>query len=187
MNKPRIATRKLTELALLTAAALVLGYVEYLIPISGVPGVKLGLSNMVLLYAVALLDKRNACLLMILKVGLSGLLFGGFSAMIYSFAGGVLSLAVMLLLYSIKGMSLIGVSVGGALAHNIGQILVAACVVGFRSILFYVPILMIAAVIAGILTGVTAKLLVAILSKRKDGQETIKETKRDDKAEKDEK
>lgn len=62
MNKPRIATRKLTELALLTAAALVLGYVEYLIPISGVPGVKLGLSNMVLLYAVALLDKRNACL-----------------------------------------------------------------------------------------------------------------------------
>ena len=95
----------IAKLGLLTAVALVLGYVEHLLPITGIPGVKLGLANTVLLYALYLLDIPSAILLMILKVGLSGLLFGGVAAMLYSFAGGVVSLLVMILARRMKGIS----------------------------------------------------------------------------------
>ena len=112
--------KRIAELGLLTAVALVLGYLESLLPIVGIPGVKLGLANTVLLYALYLLDVKSAALLMVLKVGLSGLLFGGPAAMLYSFAGGLLSLAVMLLVRRLKGIGVVGVSVCGAAAHNIG-------------------------------------------------------------------
>jgi heptaprenyl diphosphate synthase len=94
---------------------------------------------------------------MLLKVGLSGLLFGGFSAMIYSFAGGVLSLAVMILVKKARGVSVIGVSVCGAAAHNIAQTAVACAVVGVRAALAYLPLLLLAALVTGALNGVIAK------------------------------
>ena len=147
----------IAKLGLLTAVALVLGYVEHLLPITGIPGVKLGLANTVLLYALYLLDVPSAILLMILKVGLSGLLFGGVAAMLYSFAGGVVSLIVMILARRMKGLSVVGVSVLGAAAHNIAQLAVACFVVETRAILAYLPVLLVSAAITGVLTGLVAR------------------------------
>ena len=147
----------IAKLGLLTAVALVLGYVEHLLPITGIPGVKLGLANTVLLYALYLLDIPSAILLMILKVGLSGLLFGGIAAMLYSFAGGVVSLIVMILARRMKSLSVVGVSVLGAAAHNVAQLAVACFVVETRAILAYLPVLLLSAAITGLLTGLVAR------------------------------
>jgi heptaprenyl diphosphate synthase len=165
MSGKKTDVNTVTRLGILTAVALVLGYVEHLIPITAIPGIKLGLANTVLLYALYLMDTKSAVLLMILKVGLSGVLFGGVAAMLYSFAGGVLSLIVMILIKRTKGVSVIGVSVFGAAAHNIGQMIVACFVVETRAILAYLPVLLAAAVVTGILTGVIAKYTIRGLGK----------------------
>lgn len=173
----------IAKLGLLTAVALVLGYVEHLLPITGIPGVKLGLANTVLLYALYLLDIPSAILLMILKVGLSGLLFGGVAAMLYSFAGGVVSLLVMILARRMKGLSVVGVSVLGAAAHNIAQLAVACFVVETRAILAYLPVLLLSAAITGVLTGLVARYtfrgLTATTAKESNsGNQKPKETQR---------
>ena len=145
------------KLGLLTAVALVLGYFEHLLPITGIPGVKLGLANTVLLYALYLLDIPSAVLLMMLKVGLSGLLFGGPAAMLYSFAGGVVSLLIMIAARRMRGVSVVGVSVLGALSHNVAQLTVACFVVETRAVLAYLPVLLLAAAVTGTLTGIIAR------------------------------
>lgn len=163
MNK-RWGASAIAKLGLLTAVALVLGYIEHLLPVTGIPGVKLGLANTVLLYALYLLDVPSAILLMLLKVGLSGLLFGGAAAMLYSFAGGVVSLAVMILARKAKGLSIVGVSVLGATAHNAAQMAVACFVVETRAILAYLPVLLLAAAVTGVLTGIIARYVMRGLS-----------------------
>lgn len=165
-------TRGIARFGLLTAMALMLGYFERFIPIApGIPGIKLGLANTVLLYGVYLMDAKSAWLLMCAKVLLSGFLFAGLSGMLYSFAGGILSLAAMLLLHRINGVSPIGVSVGGAVCHNIGQIAMACMVVQSRAVLSYLPVLMISAIVTGVLTGVMAKYAMAGLVKAGYGKE----------------
>ena len=156
MNR-RWSASAVAKLGLLTAVAIVLGYFEYLLPVTGIPGVKLGLANTVLLYALYLIDLPSAILLMFLKVGLSGLLFGGPAAMLYSLAGGVLSLVVMILARKSKGLSIVGVSVLGAVSHNVAQMVVACFVVETRAILAYLPILLFAAAVTGTLTGLIAR------------------------------
>ncbi len=156
MNR-RWSASVVAKLGLLTAVAIVLGYFEYLLPVTGIPGVKLGLANTVLLYALYLIDVPSAILLMFLKVGLSGLLFGGPAAMLYSLAGGVLSLVVMILARKSKGLSIVGVSVLGAVSHNVAQMVVACFVVESRAILAYLPILLFAAAVTGTLTGLIAR------------------------------
>ncbi len=153
----RWSASAIAKLGLLTAVALVLGYVEYLLPVTGIPGVKLGLANTVLLYGLYLMDVPSAIALMVLKVGLSGLLFGGPAAMLYSFAGGVLSLIVMIFARRLRGVSVVGVSVLGAVAHNVAQMAVACFVVGTRAILAYLPVLLAAAAVTGTLTGLIAR------------------------------
>ena len=156
MNR-RWSASVVAKLGLLTAVAIVLGYFEYLLPVTGIPGVKLGLANTVLLYALYLIDVPSAILLMFLKVGLSGLLFGGPAAMLYSLAGGVLSLIVMIIARKSKGLSIVGVSVLGAVSHNVAQMVVACFVVETRAILAYLPILLFAAAVTGTLTGLIAR------------------------------
>jgi heptaprenyl diphosphate synthase len=148
MNR-RWSASVVAKLGLLTAVAIVLGYFEYLLPVTGIPGVKLGLANTVLLYALYLIDVPSAILLMFLKVGISGLL--------YSLAGGVLSLIVMILARKSRGLSIVGVSVLGAVSHNIAQMVVACFVVETRAILAYLPILLFAAAVTGTLTGLIAR------------------------------
>jgi len=158
-------TKSITRLSILLTVALVLGYFENLIPLNAsIPGVKLGLSNTVLLYAIYMINDKSSFVLMILKVALSGMLFAGVSGAIYSFAGGLLSLIMMLIFKRIPDVSIIGVSIIGAVFHNIGQISVASLVIENRYIFFYLPVLLISAVITGIVTGIIAKNVLKSLS-----------------------
>lgn len=156
-----LSARSIAMFGLLTAIALVLGYIESFIPITqGIPGVKLGLSNTVLLYALYVSGSAaGAWLLMVLKVVLSGLLYAGVQAMIYSFAGGILSLLVMMLIKRVPGVSIVGVSICGAVAHNVGQIVAASLVVTLPALVLlrYFGILLVCALVTGLLTGIVAK------------------------------
>lgn len=153
-----MTAKRIAQFGLLTAAALVLGWVERMIPIApGVPGIKLGLGNTVLLYAIYMMGAGEATLLMVIKVLLSGFMFSSLSGIMYSFAGGILSLAVMLLIKRIPYANIIVVSVAGAVAHNMGQIIVASVFVLSRAVLGYIPVLLVSGVITGLLTGIVAK------------------------------
>ena len=146
---------------LLTSLMLVFGFIERQFPLPvPVPGIKLGLANSVLLYALYMLGIRQSVVLMLLKSLMSWLIYMNLSAMLYSFAGGVLSVAAMILVSRMKGVSPIGVSALGAVFFNIGQILMAAWVLGTpQLIVTYLPVLMVSGVLTGILTGVIAKLV----------------------------
>ena len=146
---------------LLTSLMLVFGFIERQFPLPvPVPGIKLGLANSVLLYALYMLGIRQSIVLMLLKSLMSWLIYMNLSAMLYSFAGGVLSLTAMILVSRVKGVSPIGVSALGAVFFNIGQILMAAWVLGTpQLIVTYLPVLMVSGVLTGILTGVIAKLV----------------------------
>ena len=146
---------------LLTSLMLVFGFIERQFPLPvPVPGIKLGLANSVLLYALYMLGIRQSIVLMLLKSLMSWLIYMNLSAMLYSFTGGVLSVAAMILVSRMKGVSPIGVSALGAVFFNIGQILMAAWVLGTpQLIVTYLPVLMVSGVLTGILTGVIAKLV----------------------------
>lgn len=160
-------TKNLARFAILTALALVLGYVEFLIPIApAVPGIKLGLGNTVLLYAVYMATPVESALLMFCKVFLSSLLFGGgFSAMLYSLAGGILSLAVMLILVRVPKIGVIGVSACGAICHNIGQIAMASLMLGVGAVWAYFPVLVLSGLVMGPATGLVAKSVFSALGR----------------------
>ncbi len=157
-NKSMFGTYQITLSALLVAIMLVLGYIESLLPAASVPGIKLGLSNGVLIFAVYMLGIPLSYILMILKVVLSGLLFGGVSAMMYAMAGGLTSLTCMILLSRAKGISPITVSMVGGVTHNIGQVAMAFLVLSSpEQLLYYLAILMLVGLACGALTGIAAK------------------------------
>ena len=148
---------------LLVAMMLILGYVETLlqglVP-TGIPGIKLGISNGVLLFALYMMDVRSALIMMVLKVGLSGLLFGNPMTMLFALCGGALSLAGMIPLSRVKGINIITVSMVGAVLHNVGQIIAAAFVMSEVSpaiLLRYLAVLMAIALVTGAATGILAR------------------------------
>lgn len=154
-----MSTRRLTMNALLLSIALVLGFVESLLPVvPGVPGIKLGLSNVVLLFALYTFGPANAFILMIMKVLLSGLLFGGVSAMMYGLAGGILSMLGMSLLRKAPGVGMVGVSITGAVLHNAGQVGLAMLILQTDMLLYYLAILCLVGIGTGMLTGIAASL-----------------------------
>ena len=151
--------RRIALSGLLTSLMLVFGLIERQFPLPiAVPGVKLGLANSVLLYSLYMLDIRQSVVLMLLKALLSWLIYMSLSAMLYSLAGGVLSLIAMILVMRIKGVSVIGVSALGAVFFNVGQILAAMLVLNTPQLLLtYLPVLMISGVVTGVLTGMVAQ------------------------------
>ena len=113
-----------------TALALMFSYIETMIPIQfGVPGIKLGFANIMIVIMLYKSSAKEALLLSIVRIMLSGFLFGNLSSILYSIAGGVLSLEIMTLLKKQGGFSVIGVSVAGGVSHNVGQLIVAMLVV----------------------------------------------------------
>ena len=158
-------TKKLTISALLVALAMILSYVEVLIPFNfGIPGIKLGLANLVVVVALYLLNARQALMISVVRILLVSFTFGNMAALLYSITGGLLSFAVMVL-RRIKGLSTMSVSVAGGISHNIGQILVAVFVVKNLNLLFYLPVLMIAGIITGLLIGLVAGLIIPSVRK----------------------
>ncbi len=152
-------TKRLSLAALLVTVMLMLGYVESLIP-TGVPGVKLGLSNSVLILVIVWLGIPWAVGLMLVKVLLSAFLFSGVGAMLYALAGGVLSLTAMCVLYRAKGFSLVTVAIAGAVMHNVGQVAMAMLVLGAEKLVYYMGVLMLVGIVTGFVTGSVARALV---------------------------
>lgn len=140
-----------------TALALIFSYIETLIPFQfGVPGIKLGLANLVIVIFLYKTSLKEAMLLSVTRIIIAGFIFGNMFSIIYSIAGGVLSLLIMAALKKQKSFSVIGVSMAGAVSHNAGQLIVAMIVVETYQIGFYLPVLLIAGVITGALTGIIA-------------------------------
>lgn len=152
-------TKRLTTIALLSAAAFVLSWIDSLIPVSGVlPGAKLGLANLSVLAALYLLGTGAGGVLCLVKIFLSTVLFGNAFSFFYSLAGGLLSFLVMLLLK--KRCSVVFVSVLGGMFHNLGQLLVAAVVLETAGLLGYLPVLLLCGLGAGCAVGVAGGLLI---------------------------
>lgn len=153
-------TKRLVLLSMLTAVAMILSYVESLLPSVGIPGVKMGLANIAVIFALFRFGWKEAAALSLVRVVLVSLLFGSVGTMLYSLAGAVLSLAVMALLRRIDRFSTVGISVAGGVAHNAGQILMAMLILQTKQLLGYLPVLAVAGIAGGVLTGLAAALLI---------------------------
>lgn len=147
------------------ALALVAGYVEQLIPINlGVPGIKLGLANIVTMVLLYTMGIRAASGITAIRILLAGILFGTGFSIVYSAAGAVLSILIMTALKSTRQFSYISVSVAGGVFHNVGQILVAILVLETSALVYYLPVLILSGLIAGIVIGILSGLLMKRLT-----------------------
>ena len=158
----RSVTQKVALMGLCTALALVLSYVELLLPplFVAVPGIKLGLPNILIIFFLYRFGLRSAATVSLVRIALVALLFGNTMTLAYSLAGAVLSLAIMTLLKKMNFLSTIGVSVAGGVSHNVGQILVAMLLLGTAELGYYLIVLAITGTIAGILIGLCGGILI---------------------------
>lgn len=161
----KIMAKKTALLGMLVALAFVLSYIETLIPVNlGIPGAKLGLANLVVMVALYTLGTKEAFGLSMVRILLTGLTFSSMAAMLYSFAGGLLSFAVMALMKKTKKLSVTGVSVLGGIAHNAGQIFVAMWMLDTATLIYYLPVLAITGVASGTMIGLLAVMVIRRIS-----------------------
>ena len=159
-------SKKIPYYGLFAALAILMGYVEMMIPIPvPIPGVKLGLANVIIIIMMYFMDTKSVFFVSLIRVLLSGLLFAGFAGLLYSLAGAMCSFAVMALLKKTKLCSIVGVSVAGGVFHNVGQIIVAALVVQNVKMAYYLPFLLVSGVVTGMLIGIVAKTALGYLKK----------------------
>lgn len=157
---------KAAYLGLLLAFALILSYIEVLLPLqTGIPGVKLGLANLAVLLCLYLFTVKEAMLLSLVKAVLTGLLFGNLYMIIYSLAGAVLSCLVMAVMIRLGKWHVPVVSAMGGVMHNVGQLIIAYLTIQTYGILYYVPILLIAGLITGLLIGMIVSLTLPYIKK----------------------
>ena len=150
--------KKIPYYGLFAALAILMGYVEMMFPMPiPIPGVKLGLANVVVIIMMYFMDVKGAFFISLIRVFLSGLLFAGFAGLLYSLSGAMLSFAVMALLKKTGKFSIIGVSLAGGVFHNVGQVAVAAMVVENVKMAYYLPFLLVSGVVTGIVIGIVAK------------------------------
>lgn len=148
---------KAAYFGMFTALALIFSYVESLIPISfGIPGIKLGLANLVIVIVLYRMGVKEAVLLSIVRVILAGLMFGNLFSIIYSLVGAMLSLVAMTFLKKTDQFSVMGVSIAGGVCHNVGQLIVAVVVLESVSIANYLPVLTISGLITGFIIGIVS-------------------------------
>ena len=154
--------KKIAFLGIAASLALLLSYVESLLPpiFAAVPGIKIGLPNVVIIYVLYCLGMRYAFFVSFTRIFVSVLLFGNIMTLAYSAAGAALSLPVMYLLKKTDMLSAAGVSVAGAVAHNLGQILVAALLLDTPQIAFYMIVLTATGTVSGVFVGLCGMLLI---------------------------
>lgn len=157
----QLRNNKVAVLGVFTAVGLLLGYIEslFVIPIK-IPGVRIGLSNLIIVLVLYLFGPTSAFLVLIVKVLLSGILFGSGVSLLYSLGGALLSFIFMLIIYKCKYVSVAGVSTVGGVMHNIGQIFVASFLASNYSLLYYIPVLILSGCIAGFIIGILALMLI---------------------------
>lgn len=161
-------SKKISAIAVFTSLALIFGYIEAVIPFNfGIPGVKLGLANIVTVTALYYFGAKEAVGISLIRVLLIGLLFGNAMSLIYSLSGAVLSLAVMILCKKLK-LSTIGVSAMGGVFHNVGQLIAAAVMMNTSALLYYYPVLFISGLVTGIVIGVVSDQIIKRIKKRAD-------------------
>ena len=154
-------TKKVAMLGLTIALAMIMSYIEALVPLSfAVPGIKMGLANIVIIFLLYRFGMKEAILVSIIRVILVSLLFSNVMAMWYSLAGAVLSLSVMWVLKKIDKFSVIGVSVAGGIMHNVGQIIMAVILLGTEQIALYLPVLIITGTATGVIIGIVSGLVI---------------------------
>mgnify|MGYP003211057087 CR=1 FL=1 len=167
MNK----NKKLANMAMLVALAMIFSYVESLMPINfGIPGMKLGVANLV---TVTGMEFPEVFLVVVMRILLIGFLFGNGMSIVYSLAGGILSFLVMALMKRLKGFSVAGVSIAGGVSHNIGQIIVASVVIENLKLIYYLPALLIAGTVTGFVMGMISKKLLPIVKRESEREAQI--------------
>lgn len=165
IKKPTKANTIATA-AVLASLALIFSYIEFLVPLSlGLPGIKLGLANIVIVIALYGLGTRTALLVNVTRILLAAALFGSVFSALYSLAGGLISFAAMAALKRTGFFSTVGVSMAGGVFHNMGQLLIAALLVESYQIFYYFPLLLLAGLATGIINGIIATLILRALSK----------------------
>ncbi|MCR5053768.1 MAG: Gx transporter family protein [Lachnospiraceae bacterium] len=157
-----MGNKRTAYIGMLLALAFILSYVEHLLPISiGVPGVKIGLANMVVIVAMETVGKKEAFVLSMVRVLLMAFTFSNFSMMLYSVSGALLSYAVMYLLIKTEKFSYMGISAAGGVAHNLGQIIVAVFLLDSAGLLYYMPVLIITGTLSGIAIGLLSSVIIS--------------------------
>ncbi|SFU30915.1 Gx transporter family protein [Butyrivibrio sp. INlla21] len=151
----RTKTSKITLYGIFAALAMILSYVELQIPaFFAVPGMKLGLTNIVVVVALYVLGEKSALFINLIRILVVSLLFGTVMSLWFSLAGGVLSTLIMILLKRCDKFSPVGVSAAGGITHNIGQIMIAMILLQTKFIVWYLPALWISGVISGVIIGI---------------------------------
>jgi heptaprenyl diphosphate synthase len=154
-------SKKVAIYGLLVALAFILSYIESLFPLAiAIPGIKLGLANLVVIVAIYKLGVKEAFTLSIIRIILVGFTFGSPSTMMFSLVGGLLSWLLMVIFQKTKLFSMVGVSIIGGIAHNIGQIIVSILVLENINIIYYLPFLLVSGVITGGLIGILAAIII---------------------------
>ena len=154
----------ITVCALLTAAALILSYIEFLLPLNiGLPGIKIGLANIAAVMALYRLGPKYALVINVVRIALAALLFGSLFSGLYALFGGLVSLAGMVLLKKTGVFSIAGVSMAGGVLHNAGQLCAAAVLAGSVQVFIYSPVLVLSGMAAGIVIGVISSLVISRL------------------------
>lgn len=160
--------KKMVTISLFLSMAIILSYIERMIPTPFlVAGAKLGLTNIITITTLVLLDKKSSFLIVVMRVTLVSLLFAGFSGFLYSITGGLLSyfgMTVMLKL-NFKEVSLVGVSIIGAVLHSFGQVLVAMLIFSNANLLLYLPAVLLTSLVTGLFIGLVANHLTERLIK----------------------
>lgn len=163
--------RKTAYLGVYLATAMICSYIETLIPINfGIPGIKLGLANLVVILMLYQMGPGEAFLVSLVRILLTGLLFGNVFGMVYSLSGGILSFLVMLLLQKMGRLNCVSISAAGGISHNIGQLLAASWMIQDFHILFYIPVLLFAGLLTGLLIGLLARELLMRLKGQSKGK-----------------
>lgn len=159
--------KRITTVGAFSALALIFSYVEVLIPFNfGIPGVKLGLANLIVVTGLYFLNWKDVCIISLIRILISSILFGNGVSLIYSITGGMLSFIFMAIAKKTNIFSIAGVSVIGAVFHNIGQIAAASFIMKTIVITYYLPILMISGVVTGFLLGIVSAKVLPILEKQ---------------------
>ena len=149
-----------------TALALIFSYVESLIPIHfGIPGVKLGVANLIIVIALYKMSIKETYALSVVRIVLAGFMFGYLFAILYSLAGGMLSLTIMSVLKRVGKFSVFGISIAGGVFHNVGQLIMAAFVLESISIGYYFPVLLISGLVTGFVIGLISNEMMKRLKK----------------------
>ena len=152
--------KKITILSLCTALAMIMSYIESLFPAFWVPGVKVGLPNIIIIFVLYRIGTKEAVAVSFVRIFLNTLLFGSPLTLAYSLAGGFLSIVSMILLKKLSIFSELGVSVVGGITHNAGQIIIAIIIMETAQISLYMPLLIITGILAGIIVGLAGNLLI---------------------------